>query len=84
MRKLVLAVAIVMVMTTLNTNAALAQGYTGWVEHPYPSVDYFWCEYFGDEYWCWSPLGEMWFPANPNWYNQAYDEMLRVYGQGIL
>jgi hypothetical protein len=82
-KPLVLAIVAV-AMLVAGSSPAAAQGYTGWVEHPYPSVDYFWCEYFGADYYCWSPINEQWFPANPDWYNQAYAEMMRLYGQGVL
>ena len=29
---------------------------------------YWWCEWFGEEYWCWSPNNEHWFRAVPDWY----------------
>ena len=75
----------VLIATILATSAgtASAQGYTGWIEHPYPSAGYWWCEYSGGTYYCQDEWGN-WFPANPNWYNAAYDEMMRVYGQGVL
>ena len=60
-----------------------AQGYTGWIEDPYPSAGYWWCEYSGSAYWCQDEWGN-WFPANPNWYNAAYAEMMSLYGQGVL
>jgi hypothetical protein len=82
--KLFTALLVALVVAALLAVPAGAQGYTGWVEHPYPSVDYFWCEYFGADYYCWSPINEQWFPANPDWYNQAYAEMMRLYGQGVL
>jgi hypothetical protein len=80
-----LMLAVVLTATTLatNTGTASAQGYTGWIEHPYPSAGYWWCEYSGSAYWCQDEWGN-WFPANPDWYNAAYAEMMRVYGQGVL
>lgn len=63
----------VMAATALSISAApaSAQGYEGWNLHPYPNIGYWWCEYYGSEYRCWSPAVEQWFPANPYWYDQA-------------
>jgi hypothetical protein len=82
--KLLLMVAVLTaLMLAVSAGKASAQGYTGWIQHPYPSAGYWWCEYSGGAYYCQDEWGN-WFPANPNWYNQAYDEMMRVYGQGVL
>jgi hypothetical protein len=80
---LVLAVVLTLAMWATSALPASAQGYTGWIEHPYPSAGYWWCEYSGGAYWCQDESGN-WFPANPNWYNAAYAEMMSVYGQGVL
>jgi len=66
------------------TAPASAQGYEGWIMHPYPNAGYGWCGWVQDggphdgwTYWCWSPSVEQWFPANPDWYDQAAAEMER-------
>jgi len=76
--------AIVAVVGLASTAApALAQGYTGWIENPYPSAGLWYCDYYGSEYWCQNEQG-IWFRANPNWYNANSREMMDVYGQPVL
>jgi hypothetical protein len=58
----VLAVA----MLVSASGPAGAQGYTGWIEHPYPSAGLWYCDYYGEGYWYMNENGQ-WFPANPNW-----------------
>ena len=70
-------------MLVAGSSPAAAQGYTGWIEHPYPSAGLWYCDYYGSDYYCQDEWGN-WFPANPNWYNAAYAEMMRIYGQGVL
>ena len=60
-----------------------AQGYTGWIEHPYPSAGLWYCDWYGDTYYC-QGNGGTWFPDNPDWYNLTSDEMMRVNGQPVL
>lgn len=62
---------------------ASAQGYTGWIEHPYPSAGLWYCDWYGSQYMCQSEDGN-WFPANPDWYDQTSAEMMRVFGQPVL
>lgn len=81
--KLLVLALVAAAMLMAGSSPAAAQGYTGWIEHPYPSAGYWWCEYSGSAYWCQDEWGN-WFPANPNWYNAAYVEMMRIYGQGVL
>ncbi len=85
MYRLRLLIAATFAVTMLVTSAgpALAQGYTGWIEHPYPSAGYWWCEWSGEEYWCQDEWGN-WFRSNPDWYNAASAEMMRVFGQPVL
>ena len=61
-----------------------AQGYTGWIENPYPGAGQWYCDYYGEEYWCWSPSAEQWFRATPNWYNANSQEMMDLYGVPVL
>ncbi len=68
-----LVVALLMVGMLAGAAApASAQGYEGWIDHPWPNVGYWWCEWFGEEYWCNAPnlsTGEWtWFRADPGWY----------------
>jgi hypothetical protein len=70
-------------MLVASAAPASAQGYTGWIEHPYPSAGLWYCDYYAGEYWC-QGNGGTWFPANPDWYNAAYAEMMSIYGQGVL
>ena len=74
---------------------AIAQGYTGWIEHPYPLIGQWDCEWFEDggqydgwSYWCYDPNStrgvEGWVRMNPDWYDIASYEMMRVYGQPVL
>jgi hypothetical protein len=82
--KLLLMVAVLTaLMLATSAGTAAAQGYTGWIEHPYPSAGLWYCDWYGSEYWC-QGNGGTWFPSNPDWYNASYDEMMRVYGQGVL
>ncbi len=62
---------------------AQAQGYTGWIEHPYPSAGLWYCDWYGSEYWC-QGNGGVWFPSNPDWYNASSAEMMRVFGEPVL
>jgi hypothetical protein len=85
MRRVKLLVLILVAVASLALSAApaSAQGYTGWIEHPYPSAGLWYCDWYGDEYWCQGNHG-IWAPANPDWYNASYDEMMRVFGVGVL
>jgi hypothetical protein len=61
---------------------ASAQGYEGWIDHPYPDVGYWWCEYDeAGKYWCMAPdmlTGEWsWFGAHPDWYDNTVASMAR-------
>jgi len=82
-RLVVAALLVALLVAAIVAAPAGAQGYAGWIKHPYPSAGLWWCEYSGSAYWCQDEWGN-WFPANPNWYNAAYDEMMRIYGQGVL
>ena len=81
-RLLVVAVLAAVMMAAMATPAG-AQGYTGWIEHPYPSAGLWYCDYYDGEYWC-QGNGGTWFPSSENWYNASYDEMMRIYGVGVL
>ena len=70
-------------MAAIVAAPAGAQGYTGWIEHPYPSAGLVYCDWYGSQYFCMNESGT-WVPANSDWYNTSYDEMMRVYGQGVL
>ncbi len=67
----------VVVMLTLSS-PALAQSYTGWIEHPFPNVGYWWCDWYKDggiyeggySYWSQTEDGQ-WLLAEPDWYNEA-------------
>ena len=96
--KFLLAVIVAAAMFVGVTAPAVAQGYTGWIEHPYPSAGLWWCEwvedggpYEGWTYWCNLPLyptepeGEwIWMRPNPDWYNASTAEMMRMFGQPVL
>ena len=82
-RLLVVAV-LAALMLVAGSSPAAAQGYTGWIEHPYPSAGLWYCDWYGDGYWCWSSNNGQWIPTNPNWYDASYAEMMRVFGQGVL
>jgi hypothetical protein len=81
--KLLVLAVLASAMLSLSAAPASAQGYTGWIEHPYPSAGLWYCDWYGDTYWC-QGNGGIWFPSNPDWYNASYDEMMRVYGVGVL
>jgi hypothetical protein len=81
--KHLVAAALAVTMLALSAAPASAQGYTGWIEHPYPSAGLWYCDYYDGEYWCQGNEG-IWVPANPNWYDATYNEIMRVYGQGVL
>ena len=81
---LVLVAVLTAAMLTTSAGNASAQGYTGWIEHPYPSAGLWYCDWYGDAYWCWSSNNGQWVPANPNWYDASYAEMMRVFGEGVL
>jgi hypothetical protein len=84
LRVRILVVAVVAVVGLTGTAApAGAQGYTGWIEHPYPSAGLWYCDWSGSQYWCQNESGT-WVPANPDWYKQASAEMMRVFGQPVL
>jgi hypothetical protein len=86
MRRMKLMVVTLLVTAVMLAGASVpasAQGYTGWIENPYPSAGLWYCDWYGSEYWCQDEWGN-WFRANPNWYNQNSAEMLRVYGQPVL
>jgi hypothetical protein len=70
-------------MLVTSAVPASAQGYTGWIEHPYPSAGLWYCNWYSDGYWC-QDEGGTWLRTNPDWYDQAYNEMMRVYGVGAL
>ncbi len=77
-------------MVITSAVPASAQGYTGWIENPYPSAGLWWCDWYEDggmydgwTYWCMNEHGT-WAPANPDWYNANSAEMMRVYGQPVL
>jgi hypothetical protein len=53
------------------------------MEHPYPSAELWSCDWYDSQYWCQDEWGN-WFPANPDWYNQASAEMMRIFGQAVL
>jgi len=80
---LVLSAVLAVAMLATSAGNASAQGYTGWIEHPYPSAGLWYCNYYGDGYWCQDEWGN-WLPASPHWYNASYNEMLRVFGVGVL
>ena len=82
-RATLLTLAAVLVTLIVATPAG-AQGYTGWIENPYPGAGQWYCDYYGEEYWCYSPSAGQWFRANPNWYNANSREMMDVYGQPVL
>ena len=82
-RLLVVAMLAAVILALATAAPAGAQGYTGYMEHPYPSAGVWYCDYYGSDYYCQDEWGN-WFPANPNWYNAAYAEMMRLYGQGVL
>jgi hypothetical protein len=69
-RKITLVVTVVLVAALLCTlgGTASAQGYTGWIKHPYPNAGYWYCDWYGSEYWCMDEQGN-WFRSNPDWYN---------------
>ena len=81
--RLLVAVVLAAIMLLAESSPAAAQGYTGWIEHPYPSAGLWYCDYYGSDYYCQDEWGN-WVPANPNGYNAAYAEMMRLYGQGVL
>jgi hypothetical protein len=98
MSRLRLLIAASLAAATLITSAvpASAQGYTGWIENPYPSAGLWWCDWYEDggpydgwTYWCWAPSRDnpeegIWFRANPDWYNANSAEMMDVFGQPVL
>jgi len=48
---------------------ASAQGYEGWIWDYDPlTAGWWWCEWYGSEYWCWSPDSEQWVPSSPGWH----------------
>ena len=83
MTRLSTMLVVALLLSLLAAAPAGAQGYTGYIEHPYPSAGVWYCDYYGSDYYCQDEYGN-WFPANPNWYNAAYAEMMRIYGQGVL
>ncbi len=48
-----------------------------------PSAGVWYCDYYGSDYYCQDEYGN-WLPSNPNWYNAAYAEMMRIYSPGVL
>ena len=70
-RLLVLATLLALAMLATNAMPASAE----WIDHPYPGVGYWWCDYYYDggiyegySCWCQAEGGEAsWFRANPNW-----------------
>ena len=82
--KLLVLTLLAVAALALSAATASAQGYTGWIEHPYPSAGLWYCDYYGDEYWCWSSNNGQWVPANPNWYDASSAEMMRVFGEPVL
>ena len=64
---LVAAIVAVIMLMVMAAAPAGAQGYTGWIEHPYPSIGLWYCNWYDGTYWCTGPSG-VWFPASPDWY----------------
>ena len=81
--RLLVAVVLAAIMLLAGSSPAGAQGYMGWIEHPYPSAGLWYCDYYGSDYYCQDEWGN-WFPASPTWYDASYAEMMRLYGQGVL
>ena len=77
--KLVVLAVVVAALLALSAGSAVA---AEWIQHP-RTGGWVYCDYYGSEYWCQDEWGN-WFPANPNWYNAAYNEMMRIFGQGVL
>ncbi len=82
MRLVVLALLLVGMMAGATAPAS-AQGYTGWIEHPYPSAGLWYCDWYGSQYMCMNEAGT-WVGANPNWYDASVAEMMSVFGQPVL
>jgi hypothetical protein len=47
---------------------------------PVPSAGVWYCDYYCSDYYCQDEWGN-WFPATTDWYNAAYAEIMRLYGQ---
>jgi hypothetical protein len=55
---------------------ASAQGYTGWIEHPFPTLGLWYCDYYEGEYMCMDEYGN-WFRAHPDWYDFTVASLAR-------
>jgi uncharacterized protein (DUF2062 family) len=82
-RLVFLVAALTAAALAVSAGTASAQGYTGWIEHPYTSAGLWYCDWYCGQYWC-QGNGGIWAPVNLDWYSATYDEMMRVYGQGVL
>ena len=83
MTRLITMLVVALLVTLLAAAPAGAQGYTGYIEHPYPSAGLWYCDYYGSDYYCQDERGN-WFPAAPSWYDASYAEMMSIFGQGVL
>jgi len=83
MTRLITMLVVALLLSLLAAAPAGAQGYTGYIEHPYPSAGLWYSDYYGSDYYCQDERGN-WFPAAPSWYDASYAEMMSIYGQGVL